>query len=470
MASSVINMPQAKLQELYLKLSFTMANAVTPNVRLPDIIGSITRAQSSSYATKAMQEVSQVGQFVSNNSTSARFHENGILRYAQTVTELDVSFLEQIRDETAQGMDAFDLIASMDDTPSSKQVKLASFLLTVLERIAARLETYYSQLSQESIYRPEIENNPARTRWHNVRRKIVDGSFFLLAKPPSMASPALQTRPGQNGLGVDFAQIFASAQQTIQHSPASISPSTEKPQNRRLADMHTARAVPNTQAPSTFDMQQQGNALRRMSTFITDNMSTIRRLSKLPAEYDFEHLMATYGKQSSQAPSTSFPQIPTASPIMSNSIAGLRVRGTGSLSPLPAPTPLHIQTRTPSLERNVQLNHRHLPAQQRPLASPQTRPSISPTHSSASSTQTSQNAALNAAVAQLTRRQPPRSTTPLPASPRASLALSASSSRRKMSEASAPPMPEMPSVMRAMKMAASGDGDELKFQQVQGRV
>lgn len=99
-----------------------MANSVAPNVRLPDIIGTITRAQSSPNATKAMQEVSHIGQFVSNNSKSARFHENGILRYAQTVTELDVTFLEQIRDEAGQGMDAFDMITAMDEPTASKQV------------------------------------------------------------------------------------------------------------------------------------------------------------------------------------------------------------------------------------------------------------------------------------------------------------------------------------------------------------
>lgn len=210
----------AKLQEIYLKLSFSLANAVAPNVRLPDIIGSITRAQSSPNATRAMREVSEIGQFVCNSSKSARFHENGILGYAQAVTELDITFLEQIRDEAALGMDAFDMIASMDEPTGSKQVKLASYLLSVLERIAARLEGYYTTLSQESIYRPEIENNPARTRWNNVRRKITDGSFFVLAQPPDMTSSdgtSMGIR-SRNVAEVDFAQIFAGAQQTLQHS------------------------------------------------------------------------------------------------------------------------------------------------------------------------------------------------------------------------------------------------------------
>lgn len=69
-----------------------------------------------------MKEISEVGQFVTAIAQSACFHENGILRYARTVTELDVKFLEQVRDEAALGMDAFALVASMDGSTNSKQV------------------------------------------------------------------------------------------------------------------------------------------------------------------------------------------------------------------------------------------------------------------------------------------------------------------------------------------------------------
>jgi hypothetical protein len=113
----------AKLQEIYLSITYALVNAVTPGVQLPDIIGTITRAQSGQNAAKAMREISEIGQFVSNNAKAARFHENGILTYARTATELDVAFLEQVRDEAAQGMDAFDIIASKDEATSSKQVR-----------------------------------------------------------------------------------------------------------------------------------------------------------------------------------------------------------------------------------------------------------------------------------------------------------------------------------------------------------
>jgi hypothetical protein len=113
----------AKLQEIYLKISYFLATAITSGVHLPDIVGTITRAQSGSHAAKAMREISEVGQFVSNNARTAHFNEGGILEYAQAVTELDIGFLQQVRDEAAQGMDAFDLVTSMNEPTNSKQVR-----------------------------------------------------------------------------------------------------------------------------------------------------------------------------------------------------------------------------------------------------------------------------------------------------------------------------------------------------------
>lgn len=117
----------AKLQEIYLKITFSLASALPPNVRLADVIGSVTRAQSGPNAAKALREISEVGQFISSNSKAARFHENGILKYAQTVTELDITFLEQIRNEAAQGMDAFDMVACLDEPTGTKQVRAITY-------------------------------------------------------------------------------------------------------------------------------------------------------------------------------------------------------------------------------------------------------------------------------------------------------------------------------------------------------
>jgi cytochrome b involved in lipid metabolism len=430
----------AKLQEIYLKISYSLASAMTPDVRLPDIIGSITRAQSGPDAAKAMREISDVGQFVSNNARAAHFHENGILKYAQVATELDIVFLEQVRDEVATGMDAFDQIAALDEPTGTKQIKLASYLLTILERIAARLEAYYGSLAQESIYRPSIEKNPARTRWQNVRRKIVDGSFFILSKPPSLAnSDGRSGSQARSGLDVDFAQIFANAQQTLQSTPQpQYTPQQEEP--RRLAEMHTARAVENTQAPSTFESQQQNVALKRMSNFINANMSNIRRLSRLPTNYNFTDVMSVYGKQPTGmavSPSTSSLQSHTRAPseALSNSIQGLRVRG--NTPPLPAPQALRMNG-TPSLERNIQQNY------QQPPAPAQQQTAQHEAMLKAMADLNAANMNTNAAVVQLNRRQPPRSSTPLPASPRASLALSASSRRKISAAGDLPPLPSLP--------------------------
>jgi sulfite reductase alpha subunit-like flavoprotein/predicted heme/steroid binding protein len=454
----------AKLQEIYLKISYSLASSMTPDVRLPGIIGTITRAQSGFSAAKAMREISEIGQFVSNNARSARFHENGILKYAQSATETDITFLEQIRSEAARGMDVFDLVASLDESSSIKQIKLASYLLTILERIAAHLEAYYASLSQQSVYRPDIESNPARTRWYNVRRKILDGSFFVLSKPVSLSSSEEMSSLmlGHSTTNVSFAQIYAGAQQTLQSSPQILGRNleTQAQEPRRLAEMHTARAAKGMQAQSTFDTQQQNVALKRMSNFISSNISNIRRLSRMPTEYDFNDVLAAYGKQAARAPVSQLSvslrghaQVP--SEVSFNGPNILRV--SGDTPPLPAPQPVRVNMVTPSLEANTSLIHRHSPAPSLPTEQPTDYgKEMSATVPSA-----------NVASVHLNRRLPPRSSTPLPASPRASLALSASSSRRKVS-GTTPPLPSMPDAsitLNTLKMMGDMNGYLLKSQQ-----
>lgn len=64
----------ANLQELYLKISFTLAKSSAANAKLPDVLGIIARAKSSADAVLASNEISQIGQFTCD-SESARHHE-----------------------------------------------------------------------------------------------------------------------------------------------------------------------------------------------------------------------------------------------------------------------------------------------------------------------------------------------------------------------------------------------------------
>lgn len=287
-------------------------------------------------------------------------------------------------------------------------------------------------------------------------------------------------RTRQNGVNVDFAQIFASAQQSLQLNPQSFPDhhQYEPTQPRRLADMHTARAAKNTQTASTFESQQASNALRRMSTFINDNMSTIRRLSRLPAEYDFTQLMATYGKHPEMQNTGSIARSHTNTPssAASSTSRGFHTRAVTNASPLPAPHPLRTRTQT--------LQHAQAPNMDQQLSSRSYTPPVYSHNASARAVSPADT--INAAVAHLNRRQPSRSATPLPSSPRASLALRAagSMSRRKMSEDRPAPLPPLPAPpasvasgggpsiaagLRALKLGASVSGDERMFQQVQAR-
>jgi hypothetical protein len=194
------------------------------------------------------------------------------------------------------------------------------YLLGILERIAKRLETFYTRLATHSIYAPEIEKNPARTRWNLLRRKIFDGSFFILTGDLqldfSASSPkAFRSMRHQNE-NIDFSRVISQVKQAINIEPLSLQnfqPEISPENPMRLADNHMNRAAPNPKAPSSFEQHEQSRAMNRMSKFIDSNMQSIKRLSQLPTNVDFAHLMSVYGSQQAPAPSPK-PNIPTRHP------------------------------------------------------------------------------------------------------------------------------------------------------------
>ncbi|KAH9213060.1 hypothetical protein DL95DRAFT_367474 [Leptodontidium sp. 2 PMI_412] len=299
----------AKLQELYLKLSFTMANATSNSSpgRIPDVLGIIARAKSSTDAMTTSNEISQIGQFTCNSET-ARFHERGILDYARKSVELDIELLEGIREEACRGMDAFDSIMDLD-APSDTQrtTALSSFLLQLTERMAVRLEGFYSKLAQHSVYHPEMERNPARTRWNLVRRKIRDGSFFVLTHDMEMGSAAVSHGAYHSQDPIELDHVISQIQQSISRVPI------QSPRPMDLTEQHVARGQATPNGVSAYESHENGNAVRRMSSFMTTNMKAIRRLSKMPAAgVSLEQLMGTYGPRSSQPIQNRLPTPPSS--------------------------------------------------------------------------------------------------------------------------------------------------------------
>ncbi|KAF9692758.1 hypothetical protein EKO04_009252 [Ascochyta lentis] len=274
----------AKLQELYLKISFTLANNSSANTKLSDVLGIIARAKSSADAVTASNEISQIGQFTCN-SESARHHEKGIIAYAQRSVQYDMEFLEAIREEACTGMDAFDGVMELDVTSDAERVSaLSMFLMQVLERMANRLEGFYAKLARYSIFQPEMERNPARARWNILKRRIWDGSFFVLTREASM-QPARSYRVD----GVDFDQVISQIEMNLNNA------SLTAPRSMGLNEQHAARAMNTASGAPAYEQHTQSNAVKAMSTFMDSNKKAIRRLSKLPTSTDLQHLMQTYG-------------------------------------------------------------------------------------------------------------------------------------------------------------------------------
>ncbi|KAI3557410.1 sulfite reductase flavoprotein alpha-component [Colletotrichum abscissum] len=336
-----------KFQELVLKLSFTMANAasVGSDTKLPDILGIIARAKTSTDAVTTSKEVSRIGQFICD-SEPARLMERGIMDYANKSVQLDIELLEDIREEACHGMDAFDTVMNLESSSQSQRVTvLCQFLMQTLERMAKRLEVFYSKLAQCSIYHPELERNPARTRWDLVKRRVRDGSFFILTQSTVIGGAPSYKSSAAAGETVVFDNVLSQIQQTIRNAPHIPSPPLQQLQQQtmHLNERHRVRTEAPLNGATAFESHQNSNALNRMSTFIDKNMRAIRRLSKMPPvplNMTFEQMVAANQPQ--------FHANGVTTPPSSRGSSRSPTRGRP-----PAANALHIQgfarSRTPSL-------------------------------------------------------------------------------------------------------------------------
>ncbi|KAL7625163.1 hypothetical protein AAE478_004378 [Parahypoxylon ruwenzoriense] len=353
----------AKLQELVLKLSFCVANAGGPgaSVQLPDVLGAVARANTSPDAVACMNEVALVGQFVCGSESALRFQERGVFAYAAKSVELDIELLEDLRQEIGTGMDAFDSIASSynsvdkmqdPDLESTRLTALSTFLLQILERISRRLGIFYAQLSQCSVYRPELERNPARTRWALVRRCIRDGSLFVLAHKAEsdvLTSGRQSTyymsraNPNQN---IDFDNVMSQVRATLGSAQVQTQPMIP-PQQLTLNAVHQARGRSSGDA-SAVAIRENAGALKAMNSFVEKNSKAIRRLSKMPPmPLSFEDLQrSALGMQHAGLPTP-----PAEANEMMNMGIGIKGHDMTGHSRLPTPPSSRGSSRSPSRMR-----------------------------------------------------------------------------------------------------------------------
>ncbi|KAF8750893.1 Indoleamine 2,3-dioxygenase [Rhizoctonia solani] len=248
------NLFGTKIHELYFKLTFVLASGADEG-NLPDLMGAITRAHSSPASIAARKTIAEIGGFV-GNSASAQAFENGIIAYAHAAIELDLQLLERVRDEICAGLDTFDRVAEVIKSYPGKEkqglYKISSVLMQYLERIAERLESYYTDHAALNLYNPSREANPVRARWSILRRRIYDGSFFVLTHQIKLTDDlgnlyTVRSRTTRNRREtVNFDQVLSQAVSSIATSESQKQVQLEKhrPEGQRegLAVAHTQRA------------------------------------------------------------------------------------------------------------------------------------------------------------------------------------------------------------------------------------
>jgi len=151
------------------------------------------------------------------------------------------------------------------------------FLVSVLHRLAARLDTFYQTTAMELLLRPEHELNPARTRWNIIRSKIGDGSFFILCEPLKVGSESNHYRSWRQILqNVKFKDIMFRAKESIvteEHLKKAEGKAQNVSRPRGLAAAYIARA--SNDGASSFESHIHNDTMERMSKFMDNNSNPV---------------------------------------------------------------------------------------------------------------------------------------------------------------------------------------------------
>lgn len=281
-----------KFQELVLKLSFTLANSASTGAatQLPNVLGVVARAETSESAARTQSEIALIGDFVINHSDSVRIHPESLIAYATKSVELDISLLEDIRDAVCRGLEAFYTVSGRigcegpESSPEDAVSLLSTYLMSLLEQMAQRLDMFHTSLAQHSISTPSLQKTPAQVRWQLLRQCVRDGSFFVLAQNRTIDE---SSNPAKFHTNTNFDKVLARVRQEL--STVELNP---KPQTAWVPPRPTnepAKMLPQTPSTgpnNTVDSHEDTMAMRRMSKFIDTNIKAMNRLSRVPLDFN----------------------------------------------------------------------------------------------------------------------------------------------------------------------------------------
>jgi cytochrome b involved in lipid metabolism len=117
------------LRDIHLKVSTMLLTSKAPLP--PDIVGLITLAHTSRAATKSRNTIAQLGDRLSRGTVKVQNFTEGLIAYSKAVTELDVKFLERIREEICIGLDALTTLQLQN--LKSRSEKQVFFLLSAFD-------------------------------------------------------------------------------------------------------------------------------------------------------------------------------------------------------------------------------------------------------------------------------------------------------------------------------------------------
>ena len=282
-SSSVSSVFGVELQHLHVQTAFAHVTNVRPDTEIPDVMGIISRACHSVSALTARKEL-QTMERLAHSASLTPSQADDMLWYVKAATAIVLRLFEGVREDACLalvliGSDAQNATSDGSPTTTAK-------LLSLLERIASRVATFWEHLAGEGVGKSSSKKMKLRQKYDLVQPQMGMGVTFNITN--------LSTDLRYPEKPVSFAYLIDQAMQKVneEHLTAAFVAN----HSNGITSGASSRRPSAYEVSTIHDILQHQKAITSLTEFLGTCENSIKRLSQLPAELSFAYIMSTYGK------------------------------------------------------------------------------------------------------------------------------------------------------------------------------
>lgn len=284
------------LQELHFRTAFAHISRSRPDGVIADAMGIIARVRGSNSVAVAAKEL-QTFESISRSSKPSLVQAKGAIQYAQAVTEVELNLLERVGDDVRAAVDNLQNSSAINEQVTSK-------LLSVLKQVAHRYQTFWEQLSLESVGSSSLHETDLQWGYDIAQKPtptgsaatatVACGAHLFSTSAPSVYAPSIDP-------SVNFAHLVDQAMQTVNEENMVAAYTGNRKREQKSSPQFSRAILQGTVYPTVHDEYHRSKAVKALASFLGSSETSIKRLSQLPTDLSFAYIMATYGKNAPSA-------------------------------------------------------------------------------------------------------------------------------------------------------------------------